>query len=322
MQVWPGADDPAASADDPLTPPRYDELNPVNREQEHIPMTKILVTGATGNTGSGLVPTLQQAGVEVRALVHNETKAQPLKDLGVEVVIGDLDQPATLAPAVDGVDKIYLLTWNGPTQERQVNNVIAAAKRAGTPHIIRHSMWGSAQSRIIQQGARAEEAVKASGLPWTLLKPTFYMQNLMMAAQTIASDGMLYWDTGDGKLGMIDVRDIVDVATAVLTQDGHEGRTYILTGPAAISMHDVAAAFEKVLGRPVQYVPVPHEASYEAMTGMGIPAWIAAGYGELMQGFSEGFASRATDNVKTLTGHAPRSIEQFVRDFTQVFEVA
>ena len=74
-------------------------------------MTKILVTGATGNTGSGLVPTLHQSGVEVRALVHNETKAQPLRDLGVEVVIGDLDQPDTLAPAVDGVDKIYLLPF-------------------------------------------------------------------------------------------------------------------------------------------------------------------------------------------------------------------
>jgi uncharacterized protein YbjT (DUF2867 family) len=282
-------------------------------------MTKILVTGATGNTGSGLVPALHNTGVDVRALVHDEAKAQPLKDLGVEVVVGDLDQPDTLAPAVDGVDKIYLLTWNGPTQEQQVTNVLAAAKQAGTPHIVRHSMWGSERSRIVQQGNRAEEAVKASGLPWTLLEPTFFMQNLMMAAQTIASDGMIYWDTGDGKLGMIDVRDIVDTALAVLTQDGHEGKSYILTGPAAISLHDVAATFSKVLGKPVQYVNVPHEASFEAMTGMGVPAWIAEGYGELMEGFSEGFANSTTDHVATLTGHPARSFEQFARDYAQYF---
>jgi uncharacterized protein YbjT (DUF2867 family) len=180
-------------------------------------------------------------------------------------------------------------------------------------------MWGSAKSRIVQQGDRAEETIKSSGLPWTLLKPTFFMQNLMMAAQTITSDGKIYWDTGDGKLGMIDNRDIVDAALAVLTQDGHVGQNYILTGPAAISLHDVAAAFSTVLGKDVQYINVPHEASFEAMTGMGVPAWIAEGYGELMQGFSEGFANSTTDCVATLAGHPARSIEQFARDYASFF---
>lgn len=285
-------------------------------------MTKILVTGATGNTGSGLVPALQKAGVDVRALVRDEAKAQALKDSGVEVVIGDLDQPSTIAPAVDGVDKIYLLTWNGPTQEQQVYNVIAAAKQAASPHIIRHSMWGSEKSRIVQQGSRAEEAIISSGLPWTLLRPTFFMQNLMMAAGTIASDGRIYWDTSHGKIAMIDVRDVSDVAAAVLTQGGHEGQSYTLTGPAAISLQDVATTFSNVLGKNVQYVNVPHAASFEAMTGMGMPAWIAEGYGELMEGFGEGFANSTTDCVATLAGHPARSIEQFARDYAFVFDGA
>jgi uncharacterized protein YbjT (DUF2867 family) len=281
---------------------------------------KILVTGATGNTGSGLVPALRKAGVDVRAFVRDEAKAQPLKDLGVEVVLGDLDQPETIAPAVEGVDKIYLLTWNGPTQAQQAINVIEAAKKAGNPHIVRHSMWGSENSRIIQQGDQVEAALTSSGLPWTLLKPTFFMQNLMMAAQTIASDGMIYWDTGDGKLGMIDLRDIVEAAFAVLTGEGHEGKNYILTGPEAISMHEVASAFSKVLGKKVTYVSVPGEAALQSMLSMGFPEWIARGYGELMVGFSQGFAGRTTDNVATLTGHPARSIEQFARDYAQVFE--
>ncbi|MEJ2303961.1 MAG: NAD(P)H-binding protein, partial [Anaerolineales bacterium] len=155
---------------------------------------KVLVTGATGNTGSLLVPALREAGVDVRALVRDESKAQPLEEIGVEIILGDLDRPETIAPAVDGVDKIYLLTWNGPTQEQQAKNVINAAREAGNPHIVRHSMWGSEKSRIIQQGYRVEQALKSSGLTWTLLKPTFFMQNTMMAAQTIASDGVIYWD--------------------------------------------------------------------------------------------------------------------------------
>jgi uncharacterized protein YbjT (DUF2867 family) len=280
---------------------------------------KVLVTGATGNTGSGLVPALRDAGVEVRAFVRDESKAQPLKDMDVEIVVGDLDQPETINAAVQGVDKIYLLTWNGPTQAQHAENVIRAAKRAGNPHIVRHSMWGSEKSRIVKQGIQAEEAVKSSGLPWTLLKPTFFMQNTMMAAQTIASDGVIYWDMKDGKLGMIDVRDVVDVALAVLTGSGHEGKSYILTGPEAISFHDVADTFSKVLGREIKYVSVPGEAALESMVSMGVPEWIAQGYVELSEGFSEGFASRTTDHVAALTGHRARSLEQFARDYAQVF---
>jgi uncharacterized protein YbjT (DUF2867 family) len=282
-------------------------------------MAKVLVTGATGNTGSGLVPALRNAGIDVRVFVRDAAKAQPLKDVGAEIVTGDLDQPETIEPAVEGVDKIYLLTWNGPTQAQQVQNVLDVARGAGTPHIVRHSMWGSENSRIIQQGDQAERAVKSSGLPWTLLKPTFFMQNLMMAAQTIVSDGVIYWDVGDGKISMIDVRDIVDVAAAVLTGSGHEGKSYILTGPEAISLHDGAATFSKVLGKDVRYVSVPGEAALESMLNMGLPEWIARGYGELMEGFSEGFASSTTDDVETLTGHPARSFEQFVRDHAQVF---
>jgi len=280
---------------------------------------KVLITGATGNTGSGLVPKLREAGVDVRAFVRDEAKAQALKDVGVEVVLGDLDRPETISPAVEGVDKIYLLTWNGPTQEQQAKNVVNAALKVGNPHIVRHSMWGSKKSRIVQQGDRVDEALKSSGLPWTLLKPTFFMQNTMMAAQTIKSDGVMYWDTGDGKLSMIDVRDIVDAAYAVLTGSGHEGKSYILTGPEAISMHDVANTFSKVLGKNVKYVNVPHEASLQSMVSMGFPEWIARGYGELMEGFSQGFASKVTENVAALTGHPARSFEQFARDHLRVF---
>jgi len=281
---------------------------------------KALVTGATGNTGSLLVPALLRAGVDVRILVRDEAKAKSLKDLGAEVVLGDLDRPETILPAVKNVDKIYLLTWNGETQLQQAKNVIDAAKASGNPHIVRHSMWGPENSRIIKQGYKIEEMLKASGLPWTILKPTFYMQNTMMAAQTISSDGVIYWDMKDGKLGMIDVRDIADAAFAVITGKGHEGKEYILTGPEAISFGDLAKTFSDVLDNDVKYVNVPGEASLQAMVGMGVPEWIAKGYVELSEGFSENFANSTTRNVETLTGHPARSFEQFANDFAQLFD--
>lgn len=280
---------------------------------------KILVTGATGNTCSGLVPTLRGAGVDVRALVRDEGKAQELRDMGVEAVVGDLDHPETIAPAVEGVEKIYLLTWNGPTQAQQAKAVIAAAREAGNPHVVRHSMWGSERSRIVQQGDEVEEALKASGLPWTILRPTFFMQNILGAAQTIASDGMLYWDLADAKISMIDIRDIIDSAAAVLTGSGYEGKSYVLTGPEAVSLYDVASALSRALGKEVTYVPVPHEAALKSRVGMGYPEFIAEGYGELMEGFIEGFASEPSDGVERLTGHRARSIEQFATDFAPYF---
>jgi len=280
---------------------------------------KVLVTGATGNTGSLLVPQLLQADVDVRVFVRDEAKAKQYKDSGAEVVVGDLDKPETILPAVKDVDKIYLLTWNGETQLQQAKNVIEAAKQSGNPHIIRHSMWGSENSRIIKQGYQIDEMIKSSGLPWTILKPTFYMQNTMMAAQTVTSNGVIYWDMKDGKLGTIDVRDIADSAFAVITSEGHEGKSYILTGPEAVSFNDIAETFSRVLDKDVKYVNVPGEASFQAMVGMGIPEWIAHGYAELSEGFSNNFANSTTKNVEILTGHPARSFEEFANDFAQVF---
>ena len=280
---------------------------------------KVLIIGATGNTGSLLVPKLLNTDIDVRVFVRDEKKARSLKDSGAEVILGDLDRPETIAPAVSNVDKIYLLTWNGPTQLQQVENVIKIASQNGSPYIIRHSMWGPENSRIIKQGLKAEEIIKSSGLQWTMLKPTFYMQNTLMAAQTISAQGNIYWDMKDGKLGMIDVRDIAEAAFAVITGKGHEGKSYILTGPEAISFNDIANIFSRVFERDVNYVNVPGEASFQAMVGLGVPEWIAKGYVELSEGFSENFANSTTQNIEILTGHPARSFEKFTNDFAHLF---
>ncbi len=173
--------------------------------------------------------------------------------------------------------------------------------------------------RISAQHAEIDDELRASGVPYTILKPHFFMQNIMMAAQSVASEGAVYMAMKDGRIGMIDVRDIVDVAVTVLTEDGHQGKTYALTGPASISFHDVAAGFSEALGKEVKYVDVPVEAGREAMIGMGLPEWVADALGEYSTAFSEGHGDFITDDVQLITGNPARPFGAFAHDFAQVF---
>jgi uncharacterized protein YbjT (DUF2867 family) len=265
-------------------------------------------------------------GRQVRALVRDEAKAAGLRAQGAEVAVADLDRPETLTgDLLDGVTGVYFVTWNGPTALQQSRNLLETIKRSGTaPHVVRLSGYATPASRIISELTKCEDELKASGLPWTILKPPWFMQNVMMAAPTICDHGCLYFDWGNGKAGIIDSRDIVDCAVGALTgqAQGIQGQTLVLTGPASIGLADVAATLSGVTGRTVTYVPVPHQAALDAMIAMGVPPWIAEGYVEIHAGLENGFADLTTGNVHALSGHQPRSFERFARDFAQVFTPA
>jgi uncharacterized protein YbjT (DUF2867 family) len=240
-----------------------------------------LLTGATGNTGSGVAGSLLESGHAVRALVRAPDKASALQEAGAELVVGDLDDPATLtAELLDGVRSVYFCTWNGPTALRHWTNFRELVIRSGgEPHIVRLSAFGTPESRIISELQKAEEDLKASGLPWTLLQPTFFMQNVMMTAPTVKEQGTIYWDWGVGRAGMVDVRDVVDSAVGALTTNAGAvaGRTFVLTGPRTIGFAEVADILSRVVGREIAYAPVPHEAAGEALLGMGLPEWDSRG---------------------------------------------
>lgn len=257
-------------------------------------------------------------------MVRQASKARGLREAGAEVVIGDFDQAETLYAAFSGVEKVFLLTAATPDQVSQARNGIAAARRAGGPPIVRLSAGalkpaGNSRARVMRQHDETDAELAASGLPYTILRPHFFMQNTMSATQTVASDGAVYMPMKDGKLGMIDVRDIVDVATGVLTHDGHEGLTYGLTGPAPISFHDVAAELSKALGKDVTYGDVSLEAGRKAMVGMGASEWLADAFNEYAAAIGEGFGDFVTGDVEKLTGNPARSFATFARDFAQAF---
>jgi uncharacterized protein YbjT (DUF2867 family) len=284
---------------------------------------KILITGATGKVGSALLDNLGNADIDLRALAHDESEAHALGERGVEVVPGDFLEPETLGPALEGASAVFLLTPIHPQQVHQATNVIQAARESGSdPHVVRlsvHQASHDAPTRISRQHAEIEDGLVSSGLPYTLLRPQSFMQNTLMAAQTIASQGRIYQPMKDGRLGMIDARDIGEVAAKVLTEVGHEGKTYTLTGPAAISFYDVAKTLSEVLDKEVGYVPIPPEKAKEAMLDRDIPGWMADALNEYAKAHSEGYSDWTTDDVERLTERPATSYEEFASDFERVF---
>lgn len=282
----------------------------------------ILITGANGNVSSGILENLKQSGHVLRALVRNPEKGEALKKQGVDVRIGDLEKPWTLGPAFEGAHTVWLLTPPGPRAPEQSSNGLWAAKQAGAQYVVRMSAVGAAfnaptiNSRL---HALSDAELAASGIPYTILKPHFFAQNFMMAAGGVAKEGALFMGLGEGKMGIIDARDISDFAAHVLTRPGHEGKTYTLTGPESISVHQLAAAIGTALGKPVKYVPVPVEATKQAMAQMGMDPWTINLLADYFNAYSSGWGDFVTDEFQRVTGKAPRTMAKFAQDFTGAF---
>jgi hypothetical protein len=155
--------------------------------------------------------------------------------------------------------------------------------------------------------------------PYTLLRPQSFMQNTLMSAPTVACQGEIFQPMKSGRLGMIDARDIGEVAAKVFTEDGHEGKPYTLTGPAAISFYDVAEALSETLGKQVGYIPIPPEKAKEAMLDRGIPEWMADALNEYAKAHSKGYSDWTTDDVERLTERPATSYEEFASDFELLF---
>jgi uncharacterized protein YbjT (DUF2867 family) len=232
----------------------------------------------------------------------------------------------TLGPALEGVSAVLLITPIHPEQVTQATNVIKAARKSGNdPRIVRlsvHQASHEAPARNSRQHAQIEDELASSGLPYGFLRPTTFMQNTLITARTVASEARIYQPFEDGRLGMIDARDIGEVAAKVLTEEGHEGKTYTLTGPAAISFYDVAEALSEVLGKEVSYIPISLERAKEAMLSMGLSEWRADVLIEYAKAHREGYSNFTTEDVEQLTGHPATSYKVFTTDFAQVFRGA
>jgi uncharacterized protein YbjT (DUF2867 family) len=224
----------------------------------------ILVTGAAGKTGSTVIRTLAVRGRSLRALVRRHEQVQSMKELGAqEVVVGDVRSQATVDQAVRGVRAIYHICPNMRPDETAIGQaVIRAARASGVEHFVYHSVLHPQTEAMPHhwQKLRVEEQLFESGLPYTILQPTAYMQNVLAQWDQILKQGKyLVPYSVETRLGMVDLEDVAAAATVVLTQPGHAGATYELAGAEVLTQTEVAAILSQQLGRPVQAETMPLE---------------------------------------------------------------
>lgn len=280
----------------------------------------ILVVGATGNIGRHVVRGLVEQDIAVRALSRDPQRAAELLPAGVEVIVGDLTSAAAASSALQGVNKAYFAT-NGPDVLRAETNLINAARSAGVQHLVKVSVIGSSPDHFVlpaRTHAAIEEVLAQSDVPVTILRPNWFMENFLGAADSI-NQGAIYGSAGEGRVAFIDSRDTAAAAVAVLTGSGHEGKAYQLTGPAALTFAEAAEQLAAGLGRPVQYVDLSDESFHTALTSGGVPSELAAIYVQINRNAREGNLAETTDTVAQLTGTAPRSLAAFARDYAMVF---
>lgn len=282
-------------------------------------MSTILVTGATGTVGTHVVRELQALGAPVRAFVRNPAAASKLGD--VELAIGDFNDAASLRRAMAGVDRVFLTAADGPQKVAHETALIDAAAAAGVQQILKLSALGANPASPLPAFAwhgAVEAYLERADVPSVILQPSFFMTNLLMVAGRVATMGQLGAPSNSERVAMIDPRDVAAVAAVLLSDGQHEGRTYQITGGAAITFAEVAQALAAAIGRPVEFVNVPEEAAPAAFQGAG-PQWLVDQLLGVFALIRQGACAQTTGAVQALLGRAPRTIADFAHDHAVAF---
>jgi len=288
-------------------------------------MRTILVTGATGTVGSEVVRQLSTKGQMIIRAAARSANNSTFKDLkSVEIVELDYNKPETLATSFKDVDKLFLLTPFQSDMLDLTSNLLNAAKKSGVKYIIKQSVMGADAQPGITPGRlhrQAEKIIEESGIPFSFLRPNFFMQNFVnFYSPMIKSQGALYAPAGDGKVSFVDVRDIAAVAVQALISDNqHKGKAYSITGPEALSYGQTAEILSKGLGTEIKYVNIPDEDARKGMKDTGMDDWSANSLIEFFDITRKGYASDITSVVEELTGRKATSFSQFVKDYAEAF---
>ena len=274
------------------------------------------ITGATGTIGSELVDRLADGAVQVRAYSRQPGRIEERE--GVEPVRLDLAESDAVEEAFRHVERLFLLTGNTADMVRLQKNAIRAAVRSDVDHVVKLSALGATDHSLSVIGLwhyNVERELRQSGLRWTILRPHHFMQNLLAPTVFDREAGRVHSASGDGRIPFVDTRDIAASAYAVLTGDGHEGSTYALTGPEAISYREVTGILSDVLGRDLEYVPETEDEAWRRLREAGLPAWrVAALLALASYQRAGGPTERTTGTVERLTGRPATTFREFAED--------
>lgn len=291
-------------------------------------MGVILVIGGCSKIGSALIESLRARGEEVRALVRGQGSGRALP-AGVETVVGDLAAPDSLRAAMSGAEKVFLLSSPHRDAVGWHRNAIDAARVSGVDLLVRSSIVGAdrdSPAEFVGAHTVCDRYLEQSSLDYVILRPNLFLQNIPESTIPSIDDlGNFYLDAGDARISMVDTRDVAAVASVVLAESGHAGAHYDVTGPEALSYHDVASKLSSALGREITYIDAPDEAVRGALREFGLDEWFADALVGLFQDYrrsgTDGYASVVTDTVERVTGRAPRSLDELLSEFDQTVAV-
>jgi uncharacterized protein YbjT (DUF2867 family) len=284
---------------------------------------KILVTGGTGNVGGKVVSELLKRGADVRVLARKQP--EKMAQAGVEIVTGDLLDPASVEQAMRGVGKLFLLNAVVADELTQALIAYGIAKRLELKHVTYLSVFKVDQFRDVPHFASklaVEGALREFGVPFTILRPGYYIQNDLGLKDALTKAGVYPMPLGTAGIAAADVRDIAEAAAISLTDNGHDGQTYDIVSPALISGPGNAALWSKLLGKEIKYTGHDFDQWEQGMRAR-MPGWSAYDLRMMLQGYFErGFASTETEvaRLTKLLGHEPRSYKEFATETAELWK--
>jgi uncharacterized protein YbjT (DUF2867 family) len=280
-----------------------------------------LITGASGSAGGAVLNAALRRQLPVRAMVRNEADA---RRVGGNAVIADFSDKASLLKALQGIDRVYLVCGPIPQLVEYETSMIDACKATGVRHIVLNSALGAGRfnKSFPSWHAKVENYLRESGLDYTILRPNGFMQNIVTYnSPTIRASGAFYAAMGDSKTSLIDVRDVGDIAAAILGDpQPHLGTIYELNGPEAVSNAEIAARITALLGIPVSFVDIPEEAQRQSLLGVGMPAWQVTAILELQEYYRTGSCAAVDGVVAQLLGGPARGLDAYLRENVAEFK--
>ena len=289
----------------------------------------ILVIGGRSKIGGALIGELLDRAQQVRVLARAGEPAGSLA-AAVDTVTGDLADEGSLVTAMEGVEKVFLLSSPHPDAVGWHRNAIDAARRTQVQLLVRSSILGAdreSPAEFISAHTTCDRYLAESGLPHVIVRPNLFLQNIPESTiPSIDASGTFYADAGEARISMVDTRDVAAVAAVVLTEPGHTGVHYDVTGPQALSYADVAAMLTGAMGRLVTYVGAPDDAVCQALVDAGLNEWFANALVGLYQDYrrsgTDGYAAQVSGTVERLTGRVARSLGDLLGEIAPTFQGA
>lgn len=283
----------------------------------------ILLTGANGRVGSSAAQHLTQRGLPFRVMVRHRDRLGMLAKLTDDICVADFGDRASLSAALNGIGCALLVTPNHELQSRWEANFIEVAAACGVHHVVKISSMEASATALgaIPRGHYAGECrLRESGMGWTMLRPNFFCQNLLMFARGIAEKNVFNLPFGSARVAPIDTRDVGAIAARILSEDGHESQQYTLSGNPLVNFTEVAAALSSALGRDIRYI-AQEPADFRAFLGRVVSSpWHVDAVCELFAQIAAGALEQLSEDATDLLGRPTISLSDFIEDHREAFE--